>query len=169
VAAPSFVKSTLAQQPRKGLALPPADTWRAERPADLGPTQPTGPLLGTPGPDQGYALRLAHHLAPRLVLTPEEHREDAVAGCLGVALKRAAMFGRAPMIHDLTVAFTVWGFLGQAPDELVALRRPLFQAVHHSYDRQRAIADAVPADTLRLGHDEVTRRAPSGWRALLGR
>ena len=45
---------------------------------------------------------------------------------LNLALKRASLFGRAPVVHDLEVAFTIWGFLGAAPPELVALRRPLF-------------------------------------------
>lgn len=168
MAAPSFVPSTLAQQPRKGLRLPPAETWMADRPADLGPVQPAGPSLGTQGPDQGFALRLARRFEGRLVLSTDEHEHDVVAGCLGVALKRAALFGRAPVIHDLTVAFAVWGFLDQAPGELVALRRPMFQAVGHDYTRQRAIADAVPPETLRLSHTEVQRRFPADWRALLG-
>ncbi|HUF33251.1 MAG TPA: hypothetical protein VMN58_08610 [Acidimicrobiales bacterium] len=169
MAAPSFILSTLAQQPREGLRLPPAGTWTADRPADLGPAQPAGRLLGTQGPDQGFALHLARRFEGRLVLADGEHEHDVIAGCLGVALKRAALFGRAPLIHDLTVAFTLWGFLGSASDELVALRRPMFEAVGHDYSGQRAIADAVPNETLRLPHAEVQRRATTDWQALLGR
>jgi hypothetical protein len=167
MAAPAFVPSRLAHQPRRGLALPPAGPWRAERPADLGPAQPTGPGFGTPGPDQGFALRLARRFEDRLVLEPGEHRADVVAGCVPVALKRSSTFGRAPVIHDLTVAFTVWGFLGSAPPELVELRRPLFQAAHHDYWAQRRIADWVPVETLRLSHTEVERRFPAEWTTLL--
>jgi hypothetical protein len=86
-----------------------------------------------------------------------------------VALRRASLFGRAPVVHDLTVALTIWGFLGQAPAELVALRRPLFQACSHHYEDRRAIVDMVPEPTLRLVHGEVVRRFPAEWAALLGR
>jgi pimeloyl-ACP methyl ester carboxylesterase len=44
---------------------------------------------------------------------------DAIVGCIGVALKRASLFGRAPVLHDLTVALTIWGYLGDAPPDLV--------------------------------------------------
>lgn len=168
MAAPDHVKSDLDAAPRTGLDLPPARSWSNDRPGALGASQPTGPGMGNPGPDQGYALRLARSFEDRLVLAGGEHAEDAVAGCIGVALRRASIFGRAPVIHDLTVAFTIWGFLGDAPPELVALRHPLFQAVSHHYADQRAIVDMVPEATLRLVHGEVVRRFPADWRELLG-
>ncbi len=164
---PEFVRSTPGQQPRRGLPLPPARAWSADRPADLGPRQPTGVSLGHPGPDQGYALTLVQHFRDRLVLADDEHAEDAVAGCVGVALKRASLFGRAPVIHDLDMAFTLWGFLGDAPPELVELRRPLFQAVAHEYGEQRAIVDSVPEATLRLTLPQLKQRWPAEWRQLL--
>lgn len=168
MAAPEFVSSGIGQQPRRGLAMPPARPWAPDRPADLGPAQPVGPALGNPGPDQGYALKLAHHFHDRLVLADDEHAEDAIVGCLGVALRRASIFGRAPVIHDLDIAFTLWGFLGDAPPELVELRRPRFQALEHHYDDQRAIAAQVPEATLRLSPAEVKARWPGEWRELLG-
>lgn len=168
MAAPQYVPSTLDEQPRKGLALPPAERWLADRPAELGPHQPVGPSFGTPGPDQGFALKLARRFDDRLTVEPPEHHEDAVVGCLGVALRRAALYGRAPIIHDLSIAFRIWGFFGDAPPELVALRRPLFVAAAHHYELQREIADAVPESTLRLSKDEADRRFPSDWRELLG-
>jgi hypothetical protein len=167
VAAPAHVPTSLSQQPRRGLPLPPALSWRTGRPSDLGPAQPTGHLLGNPGPDQGYALRLARRFEDRLV--PGGHEvADVVAGCLGVALKRASIFGRAPVIHDLTIAFTVWGFLDEAPQALVDLRTPLFQAASIHYEHQREIADHVPVETLRLPHADVQQRYPQQWKALLG-
>jgi hypothetical protein len=168
MAAPQHVPSSLAQQPRRGLPLPPSAPWRAERPADLGPAQPLGAALGNPGPDQGYALKLARHFDDRLVLAEGEHAADAVVGCLGVALRRASIFGRAPVIHDLEIAFTIWGFLGDAPPQLVALRRPRFQALEHHYEEQRAIAAQAPEATLRLIPAQVKARWPGEWRALLG-
>ncbi|CAN5487603.1 hypothetical protein BH18ACT1_BH18ACT1_00050 [soil metagenome] len=169
MAAPDQVPSDPAAQPRRGLALPPARRWRADRPGEVGPHQPVGRRLGSPGPDQGFALGLAARFRDRLVLVEGESAEDAIDGCVGVGLRRASLFGRAPVVHDLTVAFTVWGFLGPAPAELVALRRPLFEAVGHHYEAQRVIVDAVPEGTLRLPHAAVVERWPARWRELLGR
>ncbi len=166
--APEHVPNDLAAQPRRGLALPPARRWRADRPGEVGPRQPEGRRLGSPGPDQGFALGLAARFEDRLVLTAGESAHDAAAGCVGVGLRRASVFGRAPVVHDLTVAFTIWGFLGEAPEELVALRRPLFEAVGHHYEDQRAIVDGVPETTLRLPHRSVIERWPAQWRELLG-
>ena len=168
MAAPEYVPSRLAEQPRTGLKLPPAEAWRADRPGDLGVGQPTGPAFGNPGPDQGYALVLARRFEDKLVLEENEHKEDAVAGCLGLALRRASIFGRAPVIYDLEIAFRIWGFLDVAPPELVALRKPLFQAAHHNYWEQRDIVDRVPISTLRLTQQEVSNRFPSDWKGLLG-
>lgn len=169
MAAPEHVPSDLAAKPRTGLGLPPARSFDNDRPGALGAAQPTGSGFGNPGPDQGYALTLAARFSGRLAVTGGEVEHDVVAGCAGVALRRASLFGRAPVIHDLTVAFTIWGFLGEAPVDLVALRAPLFQAAAHHYADRRAIVDMVPAATLRLPHAEVSRRFPADWKALLGR
>ena len=147
------------------------DPWTPDRPGDLAGRQPTGPRLGYQGPDQGYALTLASRLKPQLVLSDNEHAADAVAGCTAVALRRASMYGRAPVIHDLRIAFTVWGFLDTAPPaELVALRVRMFEgaAEAHHYDTVRAIAEQVPESTLRLTPDEVGRAYPERWGSLLG-
>ncbi len=167
MAAPEYVPTILAQQPRRGLPLPPARSWRADRPADLGPAQPSGTNLGNPGPDQGYALLLAARFRDRLVLGEGEHSEDASAGCVGVSLRRASLYGRAPVVHDLDLAFTVWGFLSEAPNELIAHRRTLFAGAAHHYHAQRAIAEAVPEATLRLSLDALRSRSPADWANLL--
>ena len=115
--------------------------WLADRPADIAGRQPAGPRLGYQGPDQGYALTLAARLRPELHVQSGEHVDDALAGCTAVALRRASMFGRAPVIHDLRIACTIWGFLDPSPPaELVDLRRPLFDGVAntlHHYDELR--------------------------------
>lgn len=145
-------------------------TWLADRPAELvDDGQPSGPLLGNPGPDQGYVLRLARQFHGKLVLTAGEHERDALAGACAVALKRASIFGRAPVVHDLTVALTVWGFLGQADPALVQARHHLFEeAAHpHQYSSVRKITDLVPEATLRLTPQQVTEAHRSDWRSLL--
>lgn len=143
------------------------DPWLADRPGDLRGAQPRGDGLGNPGPDQGYALKLADEVFRPLLDLGDVDADDAVAGCLGIALKRASLFGRAPIAHDLRLAFRLWGFLdGPAPPELAEVRRRLFEGVshHHHYFEGRAIVDVVPESTLRLHHDEV--RA-ADWRTLL--
>lgn len=167
MAAPSYVPNSLSQQPRRGLALPPAAGWMSDRPAEVRAAQPVGPQLGRPGPDLGYALRLVREFDDKLTVTESISRDDVVTGCIGVAMARAALFGRAPVVHDLDIAFRVWGFLGEAPAELVAARKPLFESAAHHYNDQRAIVDRVPETTLRLSHGDVARRFPAEWRALL--
>jgi hypothetical protein len=147
------------------------DSWEPTRPGDFAGRQPQGPSLGYQGPDQGYALHLAARLRAQLVLSDNEDPDDAVAGCTAVALRRASIFGRAPVIHDLRIAFTIWGFLDPAPPtELVGLRVSAFEgaADPHRYDAVRAIADRVPESTLRGTPDDVGRAYPGRWRSLLG-
>ena len=100
------------------------------------------------------------------MLDAGEHAEDAIWGCTAVAMRRSALFGRSPVIHDLTLAFTLWGFLEGAPASLVAAREPLFRAASHHYQVQRTIADSVPDSTLRLTPDQVGERLGE-WSTLL--
>lgn len=164
---PAYVPITDADEVRPTDRLRTPPVWTAARPAEQrGKVAVGGHHQGTPGPDQGYALKLARRFADRLVLAEGEHAEDAVAGCLGVSLRRAALFGRAPVSLDLEHAFTLWGFLGGAPPELVAHRSDLFRSASHHYWDQRGIAEAVPEETLRLTPAEVADRL-SDWRSLL--
>jgi len=147
------------------------DAWSPDRPGDLVGFQPSGQRLGYQGPDQGFAIKIANGFADRLHLQPGEHAADAITGCLGVGLRRASLFSRAPVVHDLTIAFTIFGFLDAAPPaELVALRGALFVGVAHGhhYKEARAIADMVPEATLRQTPQQVAAAYPANWRTLLG-
>ena len=148
------------------------ESWWADRPADFADEhrQPTGALLGNQGPDQGYALKLAPLLGPELVLTDGEHLHGALAGIVAVGLKRASILGRAPVIHDLRIAATLFGFLDQHADAvLVRLRRTLFEEVHHfhHYTELRHIADMIDPDVLRQSPEQVRARYDAGWRDQL--
>lgn len=166
MAAPDYVPVSSVDAPRAASRLPGHPGWTATRPGDLGGPQPLGPQLGRPGPDQGYALTLGERFADRVQVDDGEHRADAVHGCCMLALKRASLFGRAPTIYDLELAFSLWGFLGGAPPELRAYRRPRFEgARHHGWDPGGAV-EAVPAETLRLTPEEVRARL-ADWRSLL--
>jgi hypothetical protein len=171
MAAPEFVPTQPTRQVRS-YSSPPRrlGSWVPDRPGELGGRQPVGEQLGTPGPDQGYALTLAERFSGKLSLSAGEHESDALAGAAAVAMKRSALFGRAPVIHDLTAALTIWGFLDPTADpELVELRREWFEEVHlamHYTARQR-IVDAAPDDVLRLSHQKIAERHRADWRACL--
>ena len=171
VAAPSHVPATAGapsiyrSPPRR------ADSWLADRPGEVVGGEPVaGPGLGNQGPDQGYALKLAERFAGQLVLAAGEREDDALAGCVAVALRRASMFGRAPVMHDLRLALELFGFLGEADADLVAWRRNQFAgaASHHGYHVKLRLADLVPAETLRRTPAAVAQARNDNWRAPLG-
>lgn len=150
--------------------VPPV--WLPERPGVVQGLQPAGPLLGAQGPDQGYALTIAHRLVPKLRLQPGERLDDTIRGCVLIALRRASLFSRAPIVHDLDIAFTIWGFFDEAPPaELLARRAELFEGVGnvlHHYAEGRSIADRVPESTLRLTPAQAAAAYPTQWRELTG-
>jgi hypothetical protein len=172
MAAPEHVPVDRSK-PVRAYESPPRrpESWLPERPGEVVEDgQPRGDRLGHQGPDQGYALRLARQLEGKLTLHPGEHEKDALAGGVAVGLKRASIFGRAPVIHDLTIALTAWGFLGEAPKDLVELRKHLFEEVWHPhhYAELRRIVDLVPEATLRMTPAQVTEAHRADWRGLLG-
>ncbi len=147
------------------------DGWTADRPGEVAGRQPASPGLGFQGPDQGYALRLASRLRSQLVLSDAERADDVVTGCTAIGLRRASQYGRAPVIHDLRIAFTIWGFLDPAPaGELVAHRVKLFEGLAdpHHHDDVRALVDSVPEATLRMSQAEVNEIYSVSWKHLLG-
>ncbi len=164
---PNFVPIVEADQVRPAYRLQVPSIWTQSRPSELrGTTQPPGRQLGSPGPDQGFALKLARRFEDRLELVEGETSEDAIAGCTAVAMRRCARFGRAPAVYDLSFAFTLWGFLGGAPDDLVETRGPLFRSASHHYTARRLIADAVVDEALRLTPEAVAERLED-WRELI--
>lgn len=166
MAAPDYVPVARPDRPRQALGTPGHGGWRATRPGDLATEQPSGLNFGNQGPDQGYGLMLAERFTHRLLLAPGEDSPDVVAGCLGVGLARSSLFGRAPMIGDLELAYGLWGYLDKPAADLIAFRKLLFAGAAHHYWDQRAIVDQVPESTLRLMPAEIRRRL-GDWRALL--
>ena len=152
-------------RPAERLSVP--GCWRPDRPGDLTYlVAPRGPRLGSAGPDLGYGLKLARRLEGRLQVEAGEAVDDAVAGCFACGARRAAALGRAPVIHDMEWAYTLWGYLGSAPADLVAARVLLLRGASHDYWHQRAVVDAVREETLRLTPAEVAARLGS-WRELV--
>ncbi|MGQ0743646.1 MAG: hypothetical protein ACT4OS_04800 [Acidimicrobiales bacterium] len=166
MAAPDYVPLGLADRPRVKKPLPVPQGWTATRPADLSGRQPVGNHRGRPGPDQGYAMVLADRFADRLTLTEGEHTDDVMAGGIAAGMRRASIFGRGPVIFDLEAAFTLFGFLGGAPGDLVEFRQRLFAGAAHHYWVQRAIADAAGEPALRLTGAKLRPRL-NDWRSLM--
>ena len=174
MAAPQFVPVAPTHDPRNYESPPRRDdAWVLDRPGDLDEGHPDRDAgrMGSPGPDQGYVLKLIPLLRDELHLTTGEDLAAVERGVVGVALKRASLFGRAPVIHDVRVAYTVWGFLDpQAPAELVDERRQRFEGVHHiapHYPERRALADAVPSEVLVQTPDQVLAGYRADWRSQL--
>ena len=172
MAAPEYVPTPVNEKARVPWESPDhvPSAWTLDRPAEVGQgAQPSGPRLGSPGPDIGYALTLAELLRPEVRLTPGDQLDDAMVGCTAIAMRRAALFGRAPVMADLRLAFTIWGWFDEAPPEdLRATRRAVFEGASHDYDIARGVVDRVPDETLRVTLAEATAAYPSRWRELTG-
>ncbi|MGO8861518.1 MAG: hypothetical protein ACLQRH_12240 [Acidimicrobiales bacterium] len=146
---PTFVPISEADQVRPARHLHVPGSWTVTRPAELKtPTALRGRSVGTPGPDAGFALRLARRFAHDLRLTEGESEHDVLVGCALIAARRAARFGRGPSIYDVELALGLWGFLVDAPAALVAARRQAFASVSHDYVAQRALVDSIPEEDL---------------------
>lgn len=168
---PNFVPITDADQVRPALRLEDSGPWVQDRPAELRfPVRRQGRQVGAPGPDQGYALRLARRAETHLVLRDGESAEDAVVGTALLGARRAAMLGRAPTVYDIDAVLALWGFRDpEAPEELVALRRRAFAGAAHDYVAQRELVDRVPEETLSMRPEEIAAAVSSGaWAALVG-
>ena len=151
-----FVAPELDDRPRQetnlapGVHLPAAHTWKADRPGDLVAGQPTGDLLGRPGPNVGYAVTLTARRRDSVRLAPHEHLADALAVIAELAMKRAASYGRAPTMPDVDAAASLLGYQGECGDAFAAWRRDAVHGADHDYGVRRALVDAVPDAVLRL-------------------
>ena len=151
-----FVAPGLDDHPRQepnlapGVHLPAAQAWKADRAGDLVAGQPTGNLLGRPGPNVGYAVTLAARLRDSVQLAPHEHQADALAIISELGMKRAASFGRGPVLADVETAATLLGYQGECDDSFAAWRRDVSHGADHEYGVRRALVDAVPDAVLRL-------------------
>jgi len=167
VTQPDHVPVQASDRVRPSALLPPPAAWYQDRPAEqTGMAPPTGPRFGSTGPDLGYGLKLARRFEHKLQLTEGERVEDTVAGCFGCGTRRSAHFGRAPVIFDMEWAYTIWGFLGTAPADLITWRKKMFRGAAGHYWDQREIVDAVRLETLALTPSQARERLPS-WKDLL--
>ena len=156
-----------AQNVAPGVSIPAPAAWTVGRPGDeIATGQPRGMLLGSPGPNVGYALALVHRVRDRLALAPGEHADDAASVVGELAMRRAASYGRAPVMADLECAMLVLGYQGGCPPDFAAWRSQVVEDAHHDYPRRRALCDAVPLDELRLAPTALASRV-DGVRATV--
>jgi hypothetical protein len=159
----------MAQQPNielriSDLPLPDSGTgperrWIPDRPGELtGTGAPWGGAFGMPGPDAGYALRLA--AGRELLLADHEHRADANVAVAGVAAARASLFGRGPTKGDVDAAIVVLGY--DTETEFGAVRAEAIGGSAHHPDRIRHLIAGIPADVYESTADELRERAASG-------
>lgn len=172
MAAPEYVPTDPTARLRAYSSTPRRpEPWLADRPGEIEGFQPRGDRFGDPGPDLGYAPKIARTFEDRLQLTEGEDRHDVVGGCVAIAMRRASLFGRAPVVHDLEIAFTIWGYLDPSPAaELVGLRRKAFEGVGHAahhYVELRELVDSVPEETLRSTPAQVAQAYAADWRRPL--
>ena len=153
---PTFVPIAEADQVRPARHMHVPGSWTTSRPAELTvPEHPRGRSMGTPGPDSGFALRLAHRFEHELKLEQGETEHDVTLGVALIASKRAALFGRAPSVYDVRFALNLWGFLDDAPVDLKASRRAAFSSISHDYVAQRSLVDSIDEDALRLTPEDA--------------
>ena len=166
-----YVPTRPEDAPRRSVAIPPAQGWKAVRPGDLepaaGPGRRNGVLFGTPGPDSGYALTLAKRFHDQITAAFPETVHDAESLAAHVAMRRGGVFGRAPVSADVELAFTLFGWLGDAPADLVEWRRKAVAGVDHNYARRVRLVEAIPEWVIRQRPDQVRERA-GDWKHLLG-
>lgn len=174
---PKFAPIAEQDVVREGYQLSVPAPWVPHRPGETRPAPREREAgLGIPGPDQGYALELATRFQDRLSLEPGERADDVLAGAVAIALRRASIFGRAPVLADIELPLVLFKYLvgeqGTWPaGDLLAWRREHFVGAAHDYWRRRALADALPGTTLRLRPQSLAERLeaePSSWRALAG-
>lgn len=147
-------------------------SWQPDRKGEIDGRQPAGKRLGYQGPDQGFVLKIAAALRGEIRVQAGESIDDAIRGSINIALRRASLYGRAPVVHDLRLALTIWGWLDpNPPADLLAARKALFAGVSHvtaHYGEGRHIADLVPEATLRMTPESARNAMPGSWRALTG-
>ena len=154
--------------PRADPEPAPARRWKAARPGDLhAPSEvPWGGQFGTPGPDAGYALRLAAQAD--YALDDDETRGSVESVLVLIMGARASLFGKAPSADDLGFALMLLGLDAdrEIPEsttgQLAAARRYWAPRVAHSPADGRELSARLNMELLRLSHDELRHQLALG-------
>ncbi len=159
----------MAQQPNIELRPPepqrgasgagPERPWAANRPGELtGTGMPWGGAFGMPGPDAGYAMKLA--AGRDLILSDYEHRADADAAVAAVAAARSSLVGRGPTKGDVDAAIVILGY--EAESDFGPVRAAAIGGSAHHPLRIRRLIAGIPTDAYDATVDELRERVASG-------
>ncbi len=144
--------------------LPPSRPWRADRPGEVSGS-PDVVMFGAIGPDAGYIGRLAAGYMDRIV-AGVSNKADLVAGAEAIAMRRASVYGRAPIGADLEVGLLVLGAFEGAPGDWSSLQSAIavkVRGMRYPPAKNRAVelADSVDRSWLDLDPDGVRERLSS--------
>jgi hypothetical protein len=133
--------------------------WTPDRPGDItGTGVPWGGAFGTPGPDAGYAIKLA--AGRELILAGHEHRADANAAVAAVAAARASLASRGPTKIDIDAAVVILGY--DTEGELGTVRAAAIAGAAHHPQRIRGVVAGIPIDVIEDDADNLRRRVAAG-------
>jgi len=94
----------------------------------------------------------------------------AIAATITLGLLLTAVLGavlRRGPARAFWLGFALFGWLADAPADLVEWRRLAVAGVSHDYARRVGLVVAIPDAVMRQRPDEIRARL-SGWRQLLG-
>ena len=150
---PDYVPLDAGSRLRQTDELSVPKAWIPDRPSEHGVLKDSEPkqgkFFGTPGPGSGYALKLTRHGMEILGLDQGGDREDAEVVVSAIVIKRASLFSRAPVIHDVRFTLALLGYVGDdVPVGTSELRRNVIRGAAHDYFLVRRILESIPASTL---------------------
>jgi hypothetical protein len=162
------IEITATDAPRPVAEPAPARRWKASRPGDLHRPDdvPWGGGFGTPGPDAGYALKLAAEAPYQLDEGESRHNVDATLVVIMSA--RASLTGKAPSADDLSFALLMLGLdpREEVPDsvtlQLVAGRKRWAPLVAHRKAAARELAGHLAPQLLALAPADLRHRLALG-------
>ncbi len=73
-------------------------------------------------------------------------------------MRRAASYGRAPVMPDIECGMLVFGYQGGCAPDFAEWRATVVEGAAHEYVRRRELCDAVPLDALRLAPSALGTR-----------
>ena len=145
--------------PRPEAGPNPERRWTPDRPGDFSGTGvPWGGAFGTPGPDAGYALKLA--AGRDLVLADHEHRTDANLAVAAVAAARASIASRGPTKVDVDAAIVILGY--DTESDFGSVRAAAIAGAAHQPQRIRRLVAGIPMDVIEDSTDDLRERVAGG-------
>lgn len=145
--------------PRPEAGPNPERRWTPDRPGDVAGTGvPWGGAFGTPGPDAGYAIKLA--AGRDLILAEHERRADANLAVAAVAAARASLASRGPTKIDVDAAIVILGY--DTENDFGTMRAAAIAGAAHHPQRIRRLVAGIPMDVVEDTAADLRRRLENG-------